>query len=400
MTDSPLRQLVMAQLRPIEKKSSMLDTEFYFNVLDAAGPIGAEAVAGCGEGLDLHTGERVLAAMLSRDTPKGYEHRLACAITDRRTVLSGYSSMKGGHNPKRFSVRHDQVVQVDSKEGVLSDYVALITPHGKFELTYPEATSMLAGFYRTMAMQIPYAARCEPPTEFLTPSEQDPTGAQSAAQRLWVQDAQAAQLLALIDQRAKAGELSAEMGQDLASRVVLAHRARCGGPGMNEGGWISAMSGDDFGHTLTSIFGPPTAHQVPQPGTNWLDFYVDPNRDPFGPLFDALGVASYFALGVGFSPGGVIAHAMMKKQPVTQLRFMFNDAQGFSRFQIQTPPGIPLERADAFMAHRAHQALIHSAFRVLERRCQVGWDVPYQQLFAATGPPAQGTAGMVGGAPY
>lgn len=393
MTDSPLRQLVAAQLRPLENKSSFLDTEFYFNLFDAAGPLGAEAVAGCGEGLDLHAGERVLAAMLARETPKGYEHRLACAITDRRTVLSGYSSMKGGHNAKRFSLRHDQVMQVESKEGVLSNFVALISPHGKFELTFPDATSMLDGFYRTMAMQVPYAGRCEPPTPFLTPSEADPAGAQSAAQALWVQDTQAAGLLALIDQRTKSGEWSTDVGRDLAGRVVLAHRSRCGGPGMHEGGWISPMSAQDFGHTLTSIFGPPTAHQVPQPGTDWLDFYVDPNRDPFGPVLDALGVASYFALGVGFAPGKVIAHALMKKQPVTQLRFMFNEGQGFSRFQIQTPPGVPLERVDAFMAHRAHQALIHSACRVLERRCELGWQVPYEQLFHAGGPPGQGLGG-------
>lgn len=383
MQNSPLRQLVAAQLQAIHNEGGLLEGELYLNLFDAAGPNGAEAVAGCGEGLDLHAGERVLASILSRETPQGYEHRLACAITDRRTVLSGYSSTKGGNNSKRFSLRHDQVVQVESKEGVLSNYVGLITPHGKSELTYPAATTQLASFYQTMATQIPFPARCEPPTSFLEPTELDPSGAQGAAQGLWMQDPQCTSLLGLIDQRVRSSEIDPETAKDFAARVVLAHRSRCGGPGMQDGSWLSPMSSQDFGHTLTNIFGPPTAHQAPQPGTDWLDFYIDPNRDPFGPVLDALGVASYVALGVGFAPGKVIAHAMMKKQPVTQVRFMFNDAPSCCRFQIQTPPGVPLERLDALMAHRAHQALLHSAFRVVEQRCRFGWDLPYQQLFAA-----------------
>lgn len=89
-------------------------------------------------------------------------------------------------------------------------------------------------------------------------------------------------------------------------------------------------------------------------------------------------------LGVGFSPtkvlGGAIAEALMRKDPVRQLRFVFGDRQGFCGYRIETP-GRLLEDHDAAMAHRIHQALIRFASATIERRCALGWQPTTAELF-------------------
>jgi hypothetical protein len=42
--------------------------------------------------------------------------------------------------------------------------------------------------------------------------------------------------------------------------------------------------------------------------------------------------------------------------------------------------GARLEHAEAEMAHGIHELLLHSAWPILERRCRVGWQLPYAQL--------------------
>ena len=128
--------------------------------------------------------------------------------------------------------------------------------------------------------------------------------------------------------------------------------------------------------------GQPLGYGNPQPGVHCLDMRFDPQRDALGPALKALGVASFFALGVGFSPGGMIAAEMVKKQPVNAIRFVYWDVQGGCAYEMYAN-GRRLEVGEAELAHAIHQLLLHSAWPVLERRCRVGWQPSYPQLFAS-----------------
>jgi hypothetical protein len=379
MSHSPIRSLIASLLGPKKESSGFLDTEFQLQLFDAATPIGAEALAGAGVGLDLHNGERVLAAVLSRETPKGHEHRLAAAITDRRTVLSGWSSTKGGHNNTRGNVLHSDIQRIDTKDSMLSSHVTLIGSQGKVELTFPPVTAMLATFYRSMVDQIPPHARIEPNTPLLWPSHQDRVGLSAAGVALWVNDSDAQRMLGTIASSFASGQVNQQVAADFAARVVLAHRARASGPGMVNGQWVSPMCAQDLGMTLARVFGTPTAHTQPQPGWESLDFAVDPSRDPIGTAVSALGVASWAALGVGFAPGKMLAGALLKKQPITQVRVVFGDTGSFCSYLLYYPGG-NLEVGDAMMAHQLHQLLIHMSYDVLHRRVQYGWNMPYHEL--------------------
>lgn len=380
MSDSPMRALVAAKLRPMHEQAAILDDEFRLDVFDAAAPVGAEAVAGSGVGIDPFRGERVLASLLYVDRPKGYEHRLACAITDRRTALSGWSDIRGGFNGKRFSVLHHDVGRIESKESMLKNFVALLTPTGRHEMTFAHATKLLVDFYQTMVSQVPPAHRVEPPTPFVEPTDDDPSGARGAAAHLYEPDPGTERVLATLDEQVRTGALPADRGADLVSRAVLSHRAERSAPGMVDDTWVSAMTAQDLGHTLTNVYGAPAGHTQPQPGMHWLDFRLDPRRDPVGSAMTALGVASHIAFGVGFSPGKAIAGALLQKTPITQLRVVFAEDRGFTRYQLQAADG-PLGARDAMMAHRIHQMLAHVGGEVLERRAAAGWDRPYAELF-------------------
>lgn len=380
MSQSPLRALVAQSLRPISKQPGILDTsETYLELFEAAARVGAEAVSGSGAGLDHFAGERVLASVFFRDTPKGYEHRLACAITDRRTCLSGWSSMSGPGdlNKHRFALAHAELQRAEVKRSLLSNLVALFGPAGKHELPFVDALDVLGPFYQALAQQLPPHARVEPPTPFVEASEGDPSGAASAARSLWFDDPAAREMLSVLEQGAHA--MGIELAGDLVRRVVLAHRSRAGGPGMVEGRWLSPMSAQDFGHTLVRIYGPPMAHAQPQPGVDQLDFRIDPRRDPLGAAVTALGLASYVALGVGFSPGKVIAGALLRRQPVTQLRVMFAEGPGLTAYRLLAPAR-NLEECDSMMAHALHQTLIAASYRVLYQRCHAGWGPSYDEL--------------------
>lgn len=385
--EQTLRGLVSSQLRPVQEKSGLADLEFQLATFDAAVPIGAEAVSGSGVGLDHFAGERVLAGALLRLTPKGHEHRLALAVTDRRTCLGGWSDIKGNFNSKRFSITHAELQRMESKTGLLSAYLGLVTARGKHEvpLGSTDGIKMLDGFYQALLAQVPVEARVEPPTAWPSASADDPAGARAAAQSLWFQDPAATGMLETLDRNLREGRMEPAVAADLVGRVVLAHRARAGGPGMRDGLWISPMSAMDLGCTLSRIYGAPRAHGEPQPGVYSADFELDPRHDPLLTALDGIGVASYVVLGVGFSPtkliGGAIAEALMRKDLVRQLRFVFGDRPGFSGYQVQTPGRI-LEDHDAAMAHRLHQTLGHFAYSVLERRCALGWQPTYAELFA------------------
>lgn len=385
--DFPLRSLVASRLRPIREEAGFLsDKEFTLATFDGAVPHGAEAVAGSGVGLDHFRGERILCSAHLRFTPSRHEHRMALAITDRRTVLGGWSDIKDNFNGKRFSIPHADLVATASEDGLLARSLGLVTATGKFEapLGSSEGIKALDAFYRGMIGEVPPAARVEPPTPFPAPSADDPAGARAAADALWFEDPRARQMLQALAAKARTGEMEASVAADLVSRVVLAHRSRGGGAGMQDALWISPMSVADFGHTLLRIYGTAQQHGEPHPGVHSADFGFDPKRDPIVTVLDGVDVASYFVLGVGLAPtrliGGAIAEAIMRKDPIRQLRFVFGERPGFTGYQIHTP-GRVLEDHDAQMAHRIHHALGYFAYAVLERRCALGWGPAYADLW-------------------
>lgn len=371
-------------IRPLSRKPGLVDTsELHVTAFDEASSTGAEALAGSGAGLDHFAGERILAAAFLRDTPKGHEHRLACAITDRRTAIAGWSSISGPAtlDRYRFTLPHGELRHVEVKSSMLANYVRLHGATAKQELPFAEAVPMLGAFYQTLAQRIPPQHRVEPPTPFISPTDEDPTGAVAASRSLWTDDPDARRMLEVVARGAREGALTADVGRDLVGRVVLAHRSRAGGPGMHEGRWMSPMSSQDFGHTLIRIFGQPVAHTQPQPGVDQLDFRIDPRRDPVGNAVTALGVASYVGLGIGFSPGKAIANALMKRKQVTELRVLFADGPVHTAFRLLAPMS-NLEQHDARMAHALHQALIATSYQVLDRRCRSGWRASYHELLA------------------
>jgi hypothetical protein len=369
MIPSPMRALVGQYLRPFHKARGVLDDmELTLAVFDAAQAAGAEAIAGCGVGLDHLAGERVLAACLLRETPRDVEHRVTCAITDRRTALSGWSSIAGplSANDRRFSVLHREIARIDSKSSMLHHHVSLLTPQAKYDLRFPKITEMLAAFYGALLQYVPHEQRWEPPTPLVNPS--------APAESLWMHDPHA---YAMLHGAVRHG---GDFAHDFLTRVVLAHRSRLGGPGMTDGMWISPMSARDLGQTLVRVFGAPMAHARPSPGYEQLDFYVDPQRDPLGDVAAGLGLAASI---VFLSPRGIgraIARAMTKKTPVTFVRVVFTDRKSHAGYQIFTQGG-PLERFDSLMAHKLHQVLIAASYDVLARRIERGWDLDYYALF-------------------
>lgn len=382
MSDSPIRGLVGQMLRPLSRTPGILDTsEAYLDLFDGAARHGAEALAASGVGLDHVAGERVLASMFVGDTPKGFEHRLAGAITDRRIVVGGYSSTKGAFNKDRWSVELHAIQRVEHKKSLLKNAVILHTAQGNQELTFAEATEQLGPLLQAIATQVPPEQRREPPTPFVDPTDEDPSGAEGAASRLWFEDPPARQMLERVYHATASGQMDATVAADLVRRVVFAHRSRASGPGMIEGTWVSPMSAKDLGHTLIRIYGQPIEHSQPQPDVDVLDFRIDPKRDYLGAAMKGAGMAVGLAINPTRAIGRAIGHAMIKKSPVTALRVVFTDRPGHARYRLQAR-GAALEHANAKMAHGIHQALIYASYAVLDRRTQHGWQTDYAQLMA------------------
>jgi hypothetical protein len=135
-------------------------------------------------------------------------------------------------------------------------------------------------------------------------------------------------------------------------------------------GFLSPLCADDLGHVLCGALGQPLRYEQPQPGMHWLDFRYDPQRDTLSPALAALGIASFFALGIGFSPGRMIAAEMLRKPPLNVIRFAFADVQGGCAYEIYGN-GRRIEPVEAELGHALHQLLVHAAWPVLERRCWV-----------------------------
>lgn len=377
---SGITQLVAAHLRPIQEESVVLASEFTLALHAQATTIAAEAVAGCGLGLDHFNGEHVLAAMLQRETPRGYEHRLTCAITDRRTVVSGWSSIKGGYNDTRFTIPHAEIARVVVKDSLLANYVKLYSVRGsEHMLTFASATKLLGPLYEALGSLHPQA-RVAPSLPLPLPSPDDPAACAATNHSLWRPDPAITAALGHIDRLVREGGIAPASGYDFACRLLLLHRSAISGPGSNGVSWLSPMSGGDLARTVGSMFGPPVQHQDTPDGWSWYHFRVDPQRDELSPVLTGLGVAAYVGLGVGFSPGGLIAHQMMKREPLTGFRLGAMDTSACCMYSLDGPRG-RLEQCEAMFAHQLHQAMIHSAYRVLERRCICGWETDYSGLF-------------------
>jgi hypothetical protein len=385
MQRTQIRDLVHATLQPKYKEPGMLDdVEFHLKTFDDAAGLGVEAVSGSGTGLDLHGGERVLAGLLHRDTPKGHEHRLCTVITDRRTFVSGYSSTSGGFNDRHQVIEHAHLAKVEIKDGILETAINLYTAHGKCQLPYEPVLKPLGHFYQSL-MQLPQSARVVPPTPFFEATAEDPTGIDGALASMWQQDPEASGMLQGIRQNHQTGHFDDATAVDLAKRIVLAHRGRMGGLASSHNAWLCPLSSGDMIGVLMGSLGYPVAQQ-PSPQGHVLDFRIDPKKRTFVTAGDVAGVAAYAVVGVGFSPtsviGGAIAQQIMKREQVTSLRITCGDTTCASWFQVLANGHRPLAMVDSMLGLSLHQYLLHHSYPVLGRRAMKGWGVPFEQLFS------------------
>ena len=247
MDSSLIRRLVTTHLQPLEREDVCLQR------FGSAGAIASEAVARSGFGLDLYSGERVLASLAVRG-------RTAVAFTNHRTIVGG-----GGI---AISVRHDEVVGIAVAAGKLE----LRTTLGTRDLTplLPASDSVVA-FFRALASTDP-RERAEPPCPTFTPGGADPTGAQGAIRELWSNDPSAAMMLGEIARRSRSGDLDEGAAQDLVGRVVLAHRARCCGAAAFGSSFLSPLPAADFGELVLSVLGTPMRRMSMSAGVERMEF--------------------------------------------------------------------------------------------------------------------------------
>lgn len=348
---------------------------------------GAEAVEGAtraisysGFGLDVATGECVLASLSTFESHRGYEQRLAAAVTNRRTILGGWMTAAGGLNDLAVSVLHEEVQRVDSKTGFIKVTLDIHGPYGKKDLAQLRLNwKASADFFRALA-QLPPEVRAERPLPLPEPSEADPTGAHAANAALWVADPRAGAMLAALDEHARAGTFDGPTALDLMRRVVIAHRVLVSGPAGYGTSFASPLSADDLAHTVSSFLGPPMSHQPVQAGVSAYDFAFDGRGERMSAALGALGIASYIGLGIGFSPGRMIAAELMKKPDVRAIRLVVSNIAGGSTYELWAN-NQPLGRAEGQLAMALNQGIAHSAYAVLERRVQRGWQVGYPELF-------------------
>lgn len=222
----------------------------------SAGAIASEAVARSGFGLDLYSGERVLAALAVLDS----RGRIAVAVTNHRTIVGGAGIA--------ISVRHEEVVGVVVGGGRLE----LRTTVGTRDLTsLLPAGDSLVEFFRALA-STPPRERAEPPCPTFTPGGADPTGAHGAMRELWSNDPSAATMLGEIARRSRSGDLDEGAAQDLVGRVVLAHRARCCGAAAFGSSFLSPLPAADFGELALSVLGTPLRRMPTTAGVDKMEF--------------------------------------------------------------------------------------------------------------------------------
>jgi hypothetical protein len=222
----------------------------------SGGAIASEAVARSGFGLDLYSGERVLAS-LAVDHSRG---RIAVAFTNHRTIVGGAGIA--------ISVRHDEVIGVVDGDGRLE----LRTTSGARDLTPLLASGdAVVAFFRVLTSTDP-RRRVEPPCPTFSPGGTDPTGAHGAIHELWSNDPSAAAMLDEIARRSRSGDLDEGAAQDLVGRVVLAHRARCCGAAAFGSSFLSPLPAADFGELVLAVLGTPLRRMPTSAGVERMEF--------------------------------------------------------------------------------------------------------------------------------
>lgn len=379
---SELPRLVQATVRPQRRPQSMTKSALEVAAFSGVGPLAARVLAHAGVGLELQAGEMPLAAISSYDEQRGFEHRMGAVITNVRTIMGGWSSIKGNLNDVRGAVFHDEVTGLDAKMGLLGSQFDLHTPRGPQKWVglfghFPE----IEGFFRGL-LTLPFGQRNGELAAMPSASATDPTGAEAAVAGLWLDDPRTAESLRAISALAAHRQITFDHAMDFVGRITLAHRAAAAGPAATGTTFVSPMSADDLGNVLVGALGGAVGYGNPAPGTHALDFRYDPQRDTLSPALQALGIASFLGLGVGFSPGRMIAAEMMRKPRLDIIRFVYADVPGGCAYEIHGN-GRRLELLEGELAHGLHQLLVHSALPVLARRIHHGWHVPYASLFAA-----------------
>lgn len=277
-------------------------------------------------------------------------------------------------NDLRGCVWHDEIVGIEAKKAALLTGATLIlhTARGPIDIArLIDPCPEIETFYRAL-LQIPAGQRGEPGHPPLTASEHDPIGAHAARSGLWYADERTLSLLTTLEQGAADGRLDPATATDLVARVLLAHRSGVCTPAGHGESHMSPLAAVDLGAVLTSLFGAPLGYQSPQPGTHWLDVRIDPSSPQTSAALKALGIASFFALGIGFSPGRMIAAEMMAKPKLGAIRFVYADVAGGCAYEMYAH-GRRLEHGEGELAHAIHLALREAAWPVLARRAVVGW---------------------------
>jgi hypothetical protein len=187
-------------------------------------------------------------------------------------------------------------------------------------------------------------------------------------------------MLAALDERARSGAMDPATALDLVRRVTMAHRVLVSGPAGQGSSMASPLSADDLAYTLANFLGNPVNRQELQPGMSAYDFAFDGRGERMSTALSAIGVASYVGLGIGFSPGRMIAAQLMKKPDVRAIRLVVSGLSGGCAYELWAN-NQPLGRAEGQLALALHQGIAHSAYPVLQRRVHHGWDVGYPQLF-------------------
>ncbi len=375
-----LRQIVQQHFPPRHRPAGMVDTGLTVALGPHAAEIGARATAYAGIGLDLTSGECLLAGVASFESHRGYDQRTATIVTNRRTIFSGWMTAKGELNDVAVGVHHDEVHRVEAKRGALAVKLEVHGPRGVSDLSrlsveYKGATD----FFHALS-QIPLGQRAEPPIPLPVAGADDPAGAQAANAGLWYPDARAGVMLHSLDQAAREGRMDGATALDLVHRVQLAHRTMVSGCAGYGHALMSAMSADDLAFCLANFLGPPIGRQMLQGNVAAYDFRYSDNDPQMSRALAAVGVAAYVGLGVGFSPGRMIAAQLMKKDDVRAIRLCVADVPGGCSYELYAN-NKRLERGEGQLALGIHQGLAHSAYDVLERRCRLGWNVPFAQLF-------------------
>ena len=305
MDISLIRRLVITYLRPFARRGTAC-----LQLFAPAGKVAAEAAASSGIGLDLHSGERVLASLLI-ERPS----RIAVAFTNHRTIVGGAGV--------GFAIRHDEIAELHIKDGSLE----LDTTSGRQDLSvlYGHCEA-LAGFFRALASS-DVQARVEAPSPTFFPAAGDPTGGQAAVAGLWRDDPEAATMLGEIVRRQRSGDLELGEAQELVGRVILAHRARCCGPAAFGANYLAPLSSAEFRHLLKNTFGTPARRRHPNPGIERLDFDVDG----------------------------------------TTIGVSYRDVSGGCCFQLTDDGTRRLETKRPGLAHRLHQRIIDATYTRLGR---------------------------------